>query len=231
MKTAIITGGSGAIGAALVREFSTDYRVVFTYLNSEERAMALADEVGAVPVRCDLSRPEELHRLDEYCDECGLLINNAGIAQIKLFNDITDEEWQRMTDINLSAAFLLTRNVTRAMIRRHKGCVINISSVWGVHGASCEVHYSTVKAGLIGFTKALSKELGPSGIRVNCIAPGVIESPMNAHLTDEDIRALIDETPLMMLGKPEHISHAARFFEKNPFTTGQILGVDGGFGS
>jgi 3-oxoacyl-[acyl-carrier protein] reductase len=115
------------------------------------------------------------------------------------------------------------------MIRRHSGCVINISSVWGVHGASCEVAYSAAKAGLIGFTKALAKELGPSGIRVNCIAPGVIDSPMNGHLSDGEMRELIDSTPLMRLGKPADVAHAARFFEQNGFTTGQVLGVDGGF--
>ncbi|MBQ9383794.1 MAG: SDR family oxidoreductase, partial [Ruminiclostridium sp.] len=129
----------------------------------------------------------------------------------------------------LSAVFLLTREITRPMIRRKQGCVINISSVWGVYGASCEVAYSAAKAGVIGFTKALAKELGPSNIRVNCIAPGVIESPMNAHLTEDETRELIDATPLMRLGKPEHIAHAARFFEQNDFTTGQVLGVDGGF--
>ena len=115
------------------------------------------------------------------------------------------------------------------MIKRHTGCVINISSVWGVHGASCEVAYSAAKAGVIGFTKALAKELGPSGIRVNCIAPGVIAGRMNSHLSEDEIKELIDSTPLMRLGKPEHVSHAARFFEQNDFTTGQVLGVDGGF--
>lgn len=229
MKTAIITGGTGSIGTALVKEFSADYRVVFTYNSSEDTAKELESAFGAVPVRCDLSSPDGIKKLCGHTEDCELLINNAGIAQIKLFNDITDEEWRRMVDVDLSAVFLLTREVTRQMIRRHRGNVINISSVWGVYGASCEVHYSAAKAGVIGFTKALAKELGPSGIRVNCIAPGVIESRMNAHLNDDEIKELIDQTPLMMLGKPEHISHAARFFEQNSFTTGQILGVDGGF--
>ncbi|MBP5606227.1 MAG: SDR family NAD(P)-dependent oxidoreductase [Ruminiclostridium sp.] len=229
MATALITGGTGAIGKALVREFSRDYSVIFAYHKNEEAASLLADECGAVPVRCDLSVPAEVKRLAEYADDCSLLINNAGIAQIKLFGDITDEDWRRMTDTNLSSVFLLTREITRSMIRKHRGCVINISSVWGVYGASCEVHYSAVKAGIIGFTKALAKELGPSGVRVNCIAPGVIESPMNDHLTEEEKQELIEATPLMRLGKPGHIAHAARFFEQNDFTTGQILGVDGGF--
>ena len=161
--------------------------------------------------------------------DCCLLINNAGIAQIKLFSDITDSDWRLMTDTDLSGAFYMSREVSRHMVRKKHGSIINISSVWGVYGASCEVHYSAAKAGLIGMTKALAKELGPSGIRVNCIAPGVIESPMNAHLDGEELKELIDATPLCRLGKPEEIAHAARFFEQNAFTTGQVLGVDGGF--
>lgn len=229
MKTAIITGGTGAIGSALVKEFSADYRVVFNYLKNSEKAAELADKFGAVPVCCDLSDAVQMKTLDPYLNDCELLINNAGIAQIKLFGDTTDDELKRMTDIDLVAAMRLTREATRPMIRRKNGCVINISSVWGVYGASCEVAYSAAKAGIIGFTKALAKELGPSGIRVNCIAPGVIESPMNAHLSDEEMRELIDATPLMRIGKPEDVSHAARFFEQNTFTTAQVLGVDGGF--
>ncbi len=229
MKTAIITGGTGAIGKALVAEFAADYSVVFTYNSSTETAGELRERYGAQPVRCGFGEPGALRALDPYTADCSLLINNAGISQIKLLGDTTDEEWQRMTDIDLTAPALLTREVCRGMIRRHEGCVINISSVWGVHGASCEVAYSAAKAGLIGFTKALAKELGPSGIRVNCIAPGVIDSPMNGHLTPGELKELIDATPLCRLGKPEDISHAARFFESNTFTTGQVLGVDGGF--
>ena len=229
MKTAIITGGTGAIGSALVKEFSADHSVVFTYLKNKEKADELAKETGAVPVLCDLSDEAQIHALDPYLNDCTLLINNAGIAQIKLFGDTTDDDLKRMTEVDLVSAMRLTREATRGMIRRKSGCVINISSVWGVYGASCEVAYSAAKAGIIGFTKALAKELGPSGIRVNCIAPGVIESPMNAHLSDEEMRELIDATPLMRLGKPEDVAHAARFFEQNTFTTAQVLGVDGGF--
>ena len=227
MRTAIITGGTG--GAALVEEFAADYDVVFTYHNNKAAADALAEKFRAIPVRCDLSQPEELHKLDGFADSCRLLVNNAGISMIKPINDVTDEEWRRMTDIDLSAVFLLSREVSGGMIRQKNGCIINISSVWGVYGASCEVAYSAAKAGVIGFTKALAKELGPSGIRVNCIAPGVIESPMNAHLNEDEMRELIDATPLMRIGTPRHVAHAARFFEQNDFTTGQVLGVDGGF--
>ncbi len=229
MKTAIITGGSGAIGAALAAEFSRDYSVVFTYLNNEKSARQLAQKYGAQAVRCDISDPEEVKKLKPFFADCRLLINNAGISQIKLFTDITDDDWNRMVGVNLSGAFYMSRAAVPAMVHRKDGCIINISSVWGVYGASCEVHYSAVKAGVIGMTKALAKELGPSGIRVNCIAPGVIDTPMNAHLSAEEMRELTDCTPLGRLGTPDEIAHAARFLESNRFTTGQILGVDGGF--
>lgn len=228
-RNALITGGTGAIGTALVREFSADYNVVFTFLSDIEQAEMLRAQSGAVPVKCDLSRGEDIYALAEQAKDCTLLINNAGIAQIKLFTDVTDEELDRMISTDLTGTMRLTREISRFMVRAHEGCIINISSVWGVYGASCEVPYSAAKAGIIGFTKALAKELGPSGIRVNCIAPGVIESPMNGHLSAEEMQELKDGTPLMRIGKPEHISHAARFLEGNDFTTGQVLGVDGGF--
>ena len=229
MKTAIITGGTGAIGKALVAEFAKDYRVVFTYCNNEEDAITLSDKYGATAVQCDVSRPEEIKKLAPYIKGCSLLINNAGISQIKLFTDITDDDWAKMIGVNLSGVFYLTREVVPEMVHNKAGSIINISSVWGVHGASCEVHYSAAKAGVIGLTKALSKELGPSDIRVNCIAPGVIDSRMNAHLNADELLELTDSTPLGRMGTPEEIAHAARFFEQNEFATGQILGVDGGF--
>ncbi len=229
MKTAIITGGTGAIGKALVAEFCKDYRVIFTYNNNEDDAIILSDKYGATAVQCDISRPEEIKKLEPYIMGCHLLINNAGISQIKLFTDITDEDWAQMIGVNLSGVFYLTRAVVPEMVHNKAGSIINISSVWGVHGASCEVHYSAAKAGVIGLTKALSKELGPSDIRVNCIAPGVIDSRMNAHLNAEELLELTDSTPLGRMGTPEEIAHAARFFEQNKFATGQVLGVDGGF--
>jgi len=229
MKTAIITGGTGAIGKALVAEFAKDYRVVFTYCNNEEDAITLSDKYSATAVQCDISDPDEIKKLSPYIKGCSLLINNAGISQIKLFTDITDEDWAKMIGVNLSGVFYLTREVVPEMVHNKAGSIINISSVWGVHGASCEVHYSAAKAGVIGLTKALSKELGPSDIRVNCIAPGVIDSRMNAHLNADELLELTDSTPLGRMGTPEEIAHAARFFEQNKFATGQILGVDGGF--
>lgn len=229
MKTAIITGGTGAIGKALVSEFSKDYRVVFTYLENQKDAIDISDKTDATAVQCDLSKPQEIERLKPYIDGCSLLINNAGISQIKLFTDITDDDWNKMIGVNLSGVFYLTRAVVPAMVHKKDGSIINISSVWGVFGASCEVHYSAAKAGVIGLTKALSKELGPSNIRVNCIAPGVIDSRMNSHLNAEELLELTDCTPLGRIGAPHEIAHAARFFEQNRFATGQVLGVDGGF--
>lgn len=228
-RTALITGGTGAIGSALVREFSADYDVIFTYVRDSGSAEMLKAKYGAEPVRCDLTIPEDIYALAGMAGDCSLLINNAGIAQIKLFTDVTDKELDRMISADLTGTMRITREVCRQMIRAHEGCIINISSVWGVYGASCEVAYSAAKAGLIGFTKALAKELGPSGIRVNCIAPGVIESPMNGHLSEEEMHELIDCTPLMRIGKPEDVSHAARFLESSSFATAQVLGIDGGF--
>ncbi len=229
MKTAIITGGTGAIGKALVAEFSKDYNVVFTYASNKDEAVILSEKYNAVAVQCDLSDPKETEKLAPYIKDCCLLINNAGISQIKLFTDITDDDWNKMVGVNLSGVFYLTRAVVPAMVHYKDGSIINISSVWGVHGASCEVHYSAVKAGVIGLTKALAKELGPSNIRVNCIAPGVIDSKMNSHLSEDELLELTDSTPLGRTGTPAEVAHSARFFEQNRFTTGQILGVDGGF--
>lgn len=229
MKTAVITGGTGAIGRALVAEFSQDHSVIFTYRSNKKEARRLSEKYGAEGIRLDLSDPAQTARIEPFLPSCTLLINNAGIAQIKLFTELTDEDWSSMIGVNLSGVFYASRAAAKHMIRRKEGCIVNISSVWGVYGASCEVHYSAAKAGVIGMTKALAKELGPSGIRVNCIAPGVIESPMNGHLNKDELDALKDETPLGRLGTPEEVAHAARFFAGNAFTTGQILGVDGGF--
>ena len=159
-----------------------------------------------------------------------ILVNNAGISQIKLFGDITGDDWARMMAINLTGCFNVTQEVLKGMISRKNGAIVNISSVWGVHGASCEVHYSAAKAGVIGMTKALAKEAGLSGITVNCVAPGVIDSPMNsAHLSEEELSELAEETPMGRLGTPAEVAKAVRALAENRFITGQILGVDGGF--
>jgi len=235
IKTVFITGGSRGIGAEAVRLFSKNgYRVAFSYLNSESKALSLAKECGALAVKCDISKSDSVkdavgHILGEL-GRIDVLINNAGVSEFSLFTDITDEMWDRMIGTNLSGAFYVTRALLPQMISRKSGVIINVSSMWGEVGASCEAHYSAAKAGLIGMTKSLAKEVGPSGIRVNCVTPGVIRTEMNAHLSDDDIEALKNDTPLGKIGEPSDIANALLYLASDnaSFITGQILGVSGG---
>ena len=235
MKTILITGGSRGIGEAIVRLAVGKYKVAFTYLSSEKEARALSQKTGALALRADCEREEEiLSAVSEAEAALGgidCLINNAAISGFSLLTDITTEEWNRFLRINLTAPFIYSRAVLPAMIRKGWGRIVNITSMWGLVGASCEVHYSAAKAGLIGFTKALAKEVGPSGITVNAIAPGVIETDMNRSLSEEDLIALKDETPLSRLGRPEEIARAALFLcsEGAGFITGEIMNISGGF--
>lgn len=234
MSVVLITGGTGAIGEALVREFAKTDDVIFTYNKNQERARELmGSNILCAPMDiADIGSVEETvgNILREF-SRIDILVNNAGISLIKPFLDTTAEEWRRMIDVDLTGVFNVTRAAAPSMVNRKSGAIVNISSVWGVCGASCEVAYSAAKAGVIGFTKALAKELGASGITVNAIAPGVIESPMNsAHLSGEELSALADETPLCRLGQPHEVARAVRAIAENRFITGQILGVDGGFG-
>lgn len=235
IKTAVITGGSRGIGAECVRVFAEKgYRVYFTYKSNEEKAKKISEETGAYAVKCDVSRAEDIDALVSLMKSRGhesdVLINNAGISQIKLFTDISEKDWDIIFDVNIKGMFLMTRALIGNMIRKKYGRIINISSMWGISGGSCEVHYSASKAAVIGFTKALAKEEGPSGICVNCIAPGVIETEMNAMLSTEDKAALCDETPLMRMGTPKEVADAALFLasENAGFITGQVISVDGG---
>ncbi|MCL2696617.1 MAG: SDR family NAD(P)-dependent oxidoreductase [Oscillospiraceae bacterium] len=186
-KRALIIGGSGAIGKALVREFSSDYEVIFTYLNNEACASALEAQSRTAGIKCDITDREAVFKFINEYPHFDLLVNNAGISDIKLFTDITVHEWNRMLAVNLTGAFNVTQAVLPTMIRRKSGVIINVSSIWGEVGASCEVHYSAAKAGLIGFSKALAKEVEPSGIRVHYIAPGAVESPMNSGFAEEEL--------------------------------------------
>ena len=232
----LITGGSRGIGEACVRAFCAQGdSVAFLYHTSHERARALAEQTGAIAICTDISDASAATAaIAQGIKELGgidVLVNNAGISQIKLLSDVTDADWRNIIDTNLSGAFYASREASRVMVAQHKGSIINIGSMWGKTGASCEVHYSASKAGLRGLTMALAKELGPSNITVNCIEPGVIDTEMNAALDESTRQELCDSTPLCRIGTAEEVAAAVCFLasEGASFITGQILGVDGGF--
>lgn len=235
-KTVFISGGSRGIGACAVREFSKlGYNVAFTYFKSKECAMSLKDNTGAMAIFCDISDSKQVKSaIDATYNKFGsidILINNAGIDEFSLFTNITDEMWQQMINTNLSGAFYACRSALPYMLSKKQGSIINISSMWGQVGASCEVHYSVSKAGLIGLTKALAKEVGPSNIRVNCICPGVIDTDMNSCLSKNDINHLKSDTPLGKIGTVKEVFDSILFLseDSSSFITGQILGVNGGY--
>ena len=234
MSVILITGGTGAIGSAIAAEFARTDDVVITYNRREQEAQRLCGELHCTAVQADVSDyASAQNAVRQVLDEFGridVLVNNAGIAQIKLFTDITPEDWNRVLSVNLTGCFNMTQAAVKSMISRKSGAVVNISSVWGVFGGACESAYSASKAGMIGLTKALARELGASGITVNCVAPGVIESPMNSsHLTTEELLELAEQTPVCRLGQPSEVAKAVRALAENRFITGQVLGVDGGF--
>ena len=233
----LITGGSRGIGAECVRRFAAEGNVVsFIYNNSDGQAGELSRETGALPIKADVSDLNALKlAVTVAAAKMGgvdVLVNNAGVSLIKLFTDVTDEELQRVFNVNLMGASVAAREVAKIMVKEHFGRIINIGSVWGRVGASCEVVYSASKAGLEGLTRALAKELGPSGITVNCIEPGVIDTEMNSELDEEALCALCDETPLCRIGKTSDVADAVLWLasEKAGFVTGQVIGIDGGFG-
>lgn len=235
-KKVIVTGGSRGIGAETVRLFAKrGCRVAFLYRNAAECAAKLSSETGAEAIRADLSvrteAMEGMKRAVELLCGADVLVCNAGIAQSRLFTDITEEDWQTMLGVNLSAPFYCTQAILPTMIHRKEGRIVFVSSMWGQTGASCEVHYSAAKAGLIGMTRALAKELGPSGITVNCVAPGVIDTDMNRMLDAETVQGLREETPLGRIGTPEDIAEAIWYLSSDAasFVTGQVLAVNGGF--
>ena len=235
MKNILITGGSRGIGEEMVRSFADrGYRVAFTYKSSADAARKLSDKTGALAIMADSASEEQIvAAVAEAAKILGgidILINNAGISSYSLLQDLSLAEWNECMAVNLTSAFLYSREVIPHMLKNHMGRIINISSMWGLVGASCEVHYSAAKAGLIGFTKALAKELGPSGITVNAIAPGVIDTDMNSHLSSEDLSALEDETPVGRIGKADEIAKAALYLadEHSSFITGEVLNISGG---
>ncbi len=238
MKRVLITGGSRGIGAACVRRFAEEgNRVVFLYNKSEDEAMDLSMETGAFAMQCDVSDAAALKKTLAEAERAlggaiDVLVNNAGVSLIKLLADTTDEEMLSVYRTDLLAATVACREASRGMVRAQRGYIVNIGSVWGRVGASCEAVYSAAKAGLRGLTQALAKELGPSHITVNCVEPGVILTDMNAALDGETLTALCDETPLCRLGEPRDIAEIVFWLTsgKADFITGQCIGVDGGFG-
>ncbi len=240
-KTVIITGASRGIGRAMAERFAAhDYQVLVNYRYSKTSAEQLVAGLrsqghSAELFQADVASREEATALLEYgfkqFGAVDVLINNAGVAQTKLFTEISDGDWDEMIAVNLKGVFHCCQAALRYMLPRKSGKIINISSIWGISGAACEVHYSAAKAGVIGLTKALAKELGPSNIQVNCIAPGIIATEMLAGLAENELRELKEMTPLLRLGAPDDIAQTALFLaaEAANFITGQVISPNGGF--
>ncbi len=236
-KVALVTGGAKGIGSAIVKRLLNDgFKVAFTYNNSQEKAQELCADSGAdckvyrLDITDSVAVKTVVEDIEKNYGEIEVLVNNAGVAEQVLFTDITDEMWHRMIETNLSGAFYCSRAVLKYMINRKSGKIINISSIWGETGGSCEVHYSASKSGLIGMTKALAKEVGLSGITVNSVSPGVILTDMTSHFDDETMNALKEETPLNKIGTPEDVAGAVSFLASKDadFITGQNISVNGG---
>lgn len=239
-KVALVTGASRGIGREIALELAkSGISVAVNYYSSDEKAKELLGLIKNINpnvqlYKADVSQEREVsemvHKIESQLGEIDIVVNNAGISQIGLFTDMTSSERDRMIGVNLIGAMNVSKAALPKMIHYKSGNIINISSMWGEVGASCEVVYSAAKAGLIGFTKALAKELGPSGIRVNCISPGVIDTEMNSELSDEDMKELISDIPLNRIGTPNDIAKAVKFLisDKASYITGQVLSVNGG---
>ena len=238
-KVAIVTGASKGIGREIAKTLAkNEIKVIANYNNSEKEAKELKEELKKEGieidiVKADVSTREGTSQLAKYALEkykkIDILINNAGISEYKLFTDETDEDWQRVINTNLYSAFAMSQEVIPSMVHQKEGLIINISSAWGVVGGALEVIYSVSKAGMDGLTKALAKELGPSNIRVNSIAPGMINTKMNSNLNDEEIENLKEETPLGKIGEPKDIAKCIKWLIEDEFTTGQIISINGGW--
>ena len=239
MKNIIVTGGSRGIGKCLVENLAREgHNVILNYNKSEKQAKKIQNDLKAEGIvieifKADVSKREEVKALVKYTldkfNNIDVLINNAGIAQVKPFVDITDEDWNKMMQVNLNSVFYCTQEVLENMIHNKKGCIINISSIWGITGGSCEVHYSVTKAGIDGMTKALAKELGPSNIRVNSIAPGAIMTDINSDFTEEEIKEINNQIPLRKFGETIDIARCVKWLIEDNYTTGQVISPNGGW--
>jgi 3-oxoacyl-[acyl-carrier protein] reductase len=231
-KNALVTGGSRGIGAACAIKFREEgYSVTINYNKSEDTAKKLCDNYGISAVKFDVADSAAVNTAFDAISSPDVLVVNAGIALQKLFTDTTPDEWRRIFAVNVDGAYNVCRRAIPHMVHEKWGRIVIMSSMWGIRGASCEVAYSASKAALIGMTKALAKELGPSGITVNCIAPGVIDTDMNANLSPDVLSELADETPLCRLGEPRDVAELVSFLASDgaAFITGQVISADGGF--
>lgn len=233
-KVVIVTGASRGIGREIaIKLHEKGYIIVANYNNSEKEAKELKEKYNIDIFKADVSTREGVKSIAEYTlnkyKKVDILINNAGISEYKLFMDITDRDWNQIINTNLYSAFAMTQEVIGNMIHNKKGCIINISSIWGLVGASLEVAYSVSKAGINGLTKALAKELGPSNIRVNAIAPGIIDTDMNKNIEENTIEELKQEIPLGKIGKTIDIEKCVEWLIEDEFTTGQIISINGGW--
>ena len=231
----LVTGASRGIGREIAKNLAQKgNKVIANYNKSEEQAQNLQQKNANIEIyKADVSKREEVHEMVGYIlnkyGKIDVLINNAGISESKVFTDVTDEDWHRIININLYSIFCVTQEVLHNMIQNKKGCIINISSIWGIVGASCETIYSVAKAGIDGMTKSLAKELGPSNIRVNSIAPGIIDTDMNKNLKLDDIKNIEEEIPLGRIGRTVDIARCVEWLVQDEYTTGQIISVNGGW--
>lgn len=238
-KVAIVTGGSRGIGKAIVESLARkNIKVIANYNKSEDKAKKLQEDLKKENIlidifKADVSKRKEIREMVDYTinkyGKIDILVNNAGIDQEKMFQDITDEDWDNIVKVNLYSVFCTTQEAIKYMLNQKDGCIINISSIYGINGGSCAVAYSATKAGIDGMTKALAKELGPSNIRVNSIAPGYINTDMNQRYSDEEVKQIKEETPLVKIGKPEDIAKCIEWLVEDDFTTGQVISINGGW--
>lgn len=239
-KVILITGAAKGIGRDIAETLAKnpDNIIIANYNKSEEQAKEMQlklkkENINIEIIKADVSKRDEVKKMIEEVlnkyKKIDVLINNAGISQYKLFNDITDDDWDNIININLKSAFIVSQEVVRNMIQNKSGCIINISSIWGVIGASMEVAYSTSKAGIIGLTKSLAKELGPSNIRVNAIAPGIIDTGMNARFSEDEINSIKEEIPLEKIGKTADVTRCVQWLINDEYTTGQVISINGGW--